>query len=375
MAAAGWLGMATAGSTGMAAAGWLGMAVAALLGLSPASFAGEYAVEVERIGALTGPRAPGEMKSADICGTDLGTMAEIGGTIVMAFGDTFGWQGEHCTRFGPNWRSNVVGFTTDGNPSDGVVIENWLRGADGKAVAAREGAHSDAFKGEQSRIPTAMVAVGDRLYLHTMSVHGFASMGGVWLCNSSGFGYSDDAGKTWHKAEAEFGDFKSAFNMLALSADGGGGNENGEYVYALGTACGRFSGARAARVKAGEVLDVPAWEYFDGEGWSPDPAQAVEIIRPGVGEGSLVWNEGLNQWMYTTLNELSEAIELRFAPRPEGPWSAPLALATMADYPQGYGAFMTPAWISKNGLIFYFVMSQFGPYNTYVMKARLTPIR
>lgn len=357
----------------MATAGWVGIAAAVVLGLAPASLAGEYSVEVERIGALTGPRAPVDMKAADICGTDLGTMAEIGGTIVMAFGDTFGWQGEHCTRFGPNWRSNVVAFTTDKDPSDGVAIEDWLRGTDGKAVAAREGAHSTVFKGEQSRIPTAMVAVGDRLYMHTMSVHGFASMGGVWLCNSSGFGYSDDAGKTWHTAGAEFGDFKSTFNMLALSADRGVGNEDGAYVYAVGTACGRFGGARAARVKAEDLLDASAWEYFDGADWSPDRAQAAEIIKPGVGEGSLVWNEGLGLWMYTTLNELSAAIELRFAPQPHGPWSEPLTLATGADYPQGYGAFMTPAWISEDGRSFYFVMSQFGPYNTYVMKATLTP--
>lgn len=358
----------------IATAGWAGIAAAALfLGLSPAALAGEYSIEVERIGALTGPNAPGEMKAPYICGTDLGTMAEIDGTIVMAFGDTFGWQGGRCARFGPNWRSNVVAFTRDKDPSDGVTIEDWLSGADGKAVAAREGAHSNAFKGEQSRIPTAMVAVGDRLYMHTMSVHGFATMGGVWLCNSSGFGYSDDAGKTWHTAAAEFGDFRSAFNMLALSADRGAGNEDGAYVYAIGTACGRFGGARAARVKAGEVLDVAAWEYFDGEGWSPDRARAAEIITPGVGEGSLVWNGGLGQWMYTTLNELSATIELRLAPEPQGPWSEPLALAAGADYPQGYGAFMTPAWISEDGLTFYFVMSQFGPYNTYVMRATLTP--
>ena len=96
------------------------------------------------------------------------------------------------------------------------------------------------------------------------------------------------------------------------------------------------------------------------------------MIRPGVGEGSLVWNPGIGRWMYSTLNELSEAIELRFAERPEGPWSAPQVLARGSDYAQAYGAYMTPSWISADGLAFYFVMSQFGPYNTYIMKAVLT---
>ncbi len=32
---------------------------------------------------------------------------------------------------------------------------------------------------------------------------------------------------------------------------------------------------------------------------------------------------------------------------------------------------MTPSWISEDGLTFYYVMSQFGPYNTYIMRAKL----
>ena len=84
------------------------------------------------------------------------------------------------------------------------------------------------------------------------------------------------------------------------------------------------------------MLDTDAWEYFDGKGWVPDQAQAAEVIKPSAGEGSLVWNPGIGLWMYTTLNELSEAIELRFAERPEGPWSEPEILARGSDYAQAY---------------------------------------
>jgi len=349
------------------------LAIAALLAAAAPALAAGYTVSAEKVKALTGPNAPAEMKAPDICGTDLGTMAEIDGRIVLAFGDTFGWQENACIRFGPNWRSNVIAFTSDKDPADGVVIDGWMTGADGKAIAAAEGAHDEPFKGEQTRIPTAMVTVGDTLYLHYMSVHGFASMGGVWLCRYSRFISSSDGGRSWTPGPEEFGSFKSNFNMLALSAQAGTGNEDGKYVYAVGTPCGRFSGARVGRVAADKVLDTGAWEYFDGNGWVADQAQAAEVIRPGVGEGSLVWNAGLRLWMYTTLNELSEAIELRFAERPEGPWSEPGVLARGADYAQAYGAFMTPSWIAADGLSFYFVMSQFGPYNTYVMKATLTP--
>jgi hypothetical protein len=342
--------------------------------LTGSAAAQEFTATVEKIGALTGPEAPVDMEGPDICGTDIGTMAEIGGRILLAFGDTFGWSNGRCTRFGPNWRSNVLGFTSDTDPSDGVNIESWFTDADGKAIAVAEGVHQDPFKGEQSRIPTAMVRVGDKVYMHTMSVHGFATMGGVWLCNNSRFYVSEDEGASWTAAPEVSGDFKSSFNMLALSAQPGAGNEDGNYVYAIGTPCGRFGGARLARVPAEELLDNAAWEYFDGNSWSSDRADAAEIIRPGVGEGSLAWNAGTAKWMYTTHNELSARIELRLADVLTGPWSDPIPLATGAEYPQNYGAFMTPSWIADDGLSFYFVMSQFGPYNTYVMRAELTRV-
>lgn len=93
-----------------------------------------------------------------------------------------------------------------------------------------------------------------------------------------------------------------------------------------------------------------------------------------AGEGSLAWTAGLGKWMYRTLNELSAQIELRLADELTADWSDPTVLATVADNPQAYGAFMTPSWISEDGRTVYFVMSQFGPYNTYIMRAALTPL-
>lgn len=156
-----------------------------------------------------------------------------------------------------------------------------------------------------------------------------------------------------------------------LSAQPGTGNEEGRYVYAIGTPCGRPFGARAARVEGSHLLETKAWEYWDGAAWTRDRAQAAEIIKPGVGEGTLVWNAGIGRWMYATLNELSWALELRFAERPEGPWSKPVVLADNFDYAAPYSPQMTASWIEEDGLTFHFIMSQFGRYNTYLMKAEL----
>lgn len=335
---------------------------------------------VTRVGALTGPDAPSSTRGVDVCGTDIGTMAELGGKVYFAFGDSFGFRGEACPRFGPNWRSNLLGVTADLDPSDGIEWERWLTGPDGRAVAVTEGAHQRAFAGassEQTRIPTAMLALGERLYLHYMSVRGFAAQGGVWECNFSRFVYSDDRGHSWRAAPDILGGRDSNFNMLALSAERGSGNQDGEYVYALGTPCGRFGSVRAARVRPAEILRPRAWQYLtalssDGSPtWGARRADAIEVIPGPAGEGSLLWNPYLERWMYTTLNERTAALELREAAAPWGPWSEPHTLAGASEYPQLYGAYMTPAYLTRGGRTLYFVMSLFDPYNTFLMRAEL----
>jgi D-arabinan endo alpha-(1,5)-arabinofuranosidase len=200
-------------------------------------------IHVEKVGALTGPEALLTTKPLDICGTDLGTMTEVGNRIFFAFGDTFGYDGDICRGVGgPNWRSNAFASTTDHDPANGVALGDWLRRSDGKAIAVVEGAHQPPFTGdggEQPKIPTAMVSVGNRIYLHYMSVHGFSAAGGVWDCNYSKFVYSDDLGKTWEQSEFNLGERDSNFNMLALTNEQGRGNEERTFIYALGTPCTR----------------------------------------------------------------------------------------------------------------------------------------
>ena len=333
-------------------------------------------IRVERIRALTGIDSPTEMKSLDVCGTDIGTMTEIGNRIFFAFGDTFGYDGDICRGIGgPNWRSNVFASTTDHNPAEGLILDDWLRGPDGKAIAIVEGNHQPAFTGvdgEQTKIPTAMVSVGTRIYLHYMSVHGFSAAGGVWDCNYSKLIYSDDLGKTWKESDFKFGEGDSNFNMLALTNEPGRGNEQQAYIYAMGTPCGRFGSVRLGRVRKENMLKNDSWEFFSaGHRWTANPAEAIEIISGPVGEASILWNAGIQRWMYTYLNEKTASIELREAELPWGEWSAPHVVATAAQYPQLYGAFLTPSFLKDNGKTLYFIMSMYGPYNTFVMKATL----
>jgi D-arabinan endo alpha-(1,5)-arabinofuranosidase len=336
-------------------------------------------VSVGIVCPITGPnsKVPTLMKQLDICGTDLGIMTEADGRIFFAFGDTFGYP---CSGpGGPNWRSNTLGATANHNPANGVELTDWLTNPDGTAKAIIEGAHQPPFtgtNGEQTKIPTAMVTVGGRIYLHYMSVHGFAAQGGVWDCNYSQFLYSDDMGKTWTPAALQFGDSTSNFNMLALTDQNGSGNDFSLYVYAIGTPCGRFGDAKLGRVPKQSVLDPNAWQYYvagqDQEhSWTANRSAASEIIPAPIGEGSILWDPWIKRWLFTYLNENTAQIELREAENPWGPWSVPIPLATAQQFPALYGAFMTPSFLKDSGKSLYFVMSMFGPYEAFLMKAEL----
>jgi hypothetical protein len=110
---------------------------------------------------------------------------------------------------------------------------------------------------------------------------------------------------------------------------------------------------------------------FDQPYIKPQLRSAMEVIPAPVGEGSILCNLGLKRWMYTYLNESTASIELRKAEQPWGPWSIPNVVTTAQKFPQLYGAFMTPSFLKDNGRTLYFVMSMFGPYNTFLMKATL----
>jgi Domain of unknown function (DUF4185) len=357
---------------------WLVLAVMPVLGQSPQPRI--LSIQTTMVEDLTGPYAPGDQRAVDVRGNDLGIVAESCDQLFFVFGDTFGYDSSgSLAPGGSNWRSNTFGRSTDLDPSKGITIEHWLVGPDGKAVAIVEGAHQPPLTGsdgEQTKIPTAMVVIDKRIYVHYMSVHGFLPKGGAWETNYTKWVYSDDWGSSWTQDPQIFTGRDSIFTELALTKESGAGNENGHFVYVLGTPNGRFGPARCARVEKERLLDFSAWQFYAGRPgddtrWSRSMQDAVEVVPVPVGEASLLWNPFLHCWMYTYLNESSHNLELRTADFVWGPWSSPVTLATPQAYPQLYGAFMTPSFLRDQGRTLDFVMSSFSPYLTHIMKAVL----
>jgi hypothetical protein len=314
--------------------------------------------DVEFVEWITGPESPNQTDMRyDVDGTDLGSMFEMNDTLYIAFGDTFG-----CCRpaeggaGGAHWRFNALAYTTDRQLEDGITIEGMITDSLGRARAVLQRLRDDI-----TVIPTAGIAIDNRMYLHYMAV-GHWGPPGQWTLNRSGWAYSDDRGETWEQPADAVWVGDTNFGQAALIVEDG-------YLYVFGIHGGRFDGVALARVAADDVLDMAAYEYWDGEAWSSRLIDAAEIVPPPVGELSVAWNDHLGRWIMTYLHELRRAIVIREAPALTGPWSPALEVVTADEYPSLYGAYLHP-W-GSDGEVIYFNMSQWGPYNVMLMRARL----
>lgn len=346
----------------MKAALGLVLVVASLpaLALAPAQAqeqAEDGIVELKVVATLTGPDGINETHTKyHVDGTDLGHTFEHDGAIYMVFGDTFGPAKS-------DWRSNVAAvIETDQDPSDGLTFDRMITDLPDHAKALIS--QSDVEGVEVTVIPTYGVSVGDRMFLHYMAVRKWGDHG-RWELNQSGLAYSDDDGETWTVDPAATWPGDSNFGQVAIVEVVG-------YAYFFGIPGGRFGGAQLARVPEEQILEKAAHEYWDGAAWVGDEAVAETIVPAPVGELSVRWNAYYQQWVMMYLNEDKYAVVLRTADCLTGPWSEERTVATGAEYPQLYAPFMLPRW--NDGPEIYFAMSQFGPYQVYLMQTALADV-
>ena len=347
-----------------ALAGALSLAAVGVLTALPATASESHSPAVV-VSQMTGP---GSLSDTDttwrVTGTDLGIMWDNGsGEILTAFGDTFGdWGGPGGG--GGDWRSNVLLRSSDADLSDGMVFDSAVEDAPGHAG---EIIPSLKINGEEmTTIPTAGIEVGGRQYLAFMSVRQWGPPG-EWDTNFSRIAYSDDNGETWNSTDgpewANTADGEHPLQMVAFSKHDG-------YVYMYGTPNGRLGAVHVARVPDADILDKDAYTYWDGTAWSPgDGTNATEIVPPAAAELSVQYNEYTGRWLMMYLDGNLDVV-LRTADAPQGPWSEGQVAASFADYPGLYGGFMHP-WSEGDDL--YFALSQWDPYNVFLMKVELNP--
>jgi len=332
---------------------------------------------VEIVARLTGPGAINNTSAVGIGGTDLGHMVNHEGLTYFLFGDTFSGDTPSA---GGCWRMNVMAYSSDPTPNDGIVFDGWINGDPvcGNAGWARQVIDSGLSEPYKiTEIPTAAISLNGRVYAWFMSVYEWAGNGN-WFANYGGLAH-------WDVGEPEFTvvtDFQfpgtGNFVMVAASlrADLAPGVDDKLYVW--GTPPGRHGGVKLARVDPENVDIFAAYEYFAGLDsqndplWISDEFSAPLIVEPTVGEMSVMWNEAAQAWTMLYLNHDAWAIELREAPEPWGPWSQPITVARGEDFPGGlYGSYMNPLYIESQGKVFYFTMSLWEPYDVFLVKAKL----
>jgi hypothetical protein len=318
------------------------------------------AVEVgptRQVAVLTGSDSINETAARwGVNGTDLGHTFEHDAAVYMIFGDTFG-------RARSDWRSNVAAVITDDDPSDGLTFDRMIEDKPGHAGVLVSQSMVPGI--EVTIIPTYGVSIGDRMVLHYMAVKKWGNPG-HWDLDHSGLAYSDDDGQTWTVDENAIWPGDSNFGQVSIV-------EVGDRLYFFGIPGGRFGGVQIARVGPEQILDLDAYEYWDGAAWAADTADAKTVLPAPVGELSVRWNAYYQKWVMMYLNEDKYAIVLRTADCLLGPWSEEAIVVTGEQFPQHYAPFMLPKW--NDGPEIYFTMSLFGPYDVSLMQTSLTDVR
>lgn len=286
--------------------------------------------------------------------------------VGLAFGDSFGapWtesnqkDGHVC---------NAVAFSSNHDLNNGVHIDSMDVDSSGKFRAV-----VNCAGGEMSLIPTAAIHIGSYQYMGFMSVKAWAPTEGNWTTNNAGIAYSTDGGQTWTRSSTIWPNSGSTadFQQMAFADSGG-------YLYVFGTPNGRFGSAYVARISDASsyaaILNPSQYQYWTGSAWQTGGTPAI-IVAKDVGELSVQYDSGLGVWMMTYLDEAANAIVLRTAPSPQGPWSPEDTLVSRASEPYPgaafglYGGFIHP-WSSGSDL--YFTVSLYGPYQTYLMHSTL----
>lgn len=325
-----------------------------------------------KIARVTGKSIAGEQlpnpnqtdRRFDVGGTDLGIIWDMGeGQTGIWFGDTYGKDFVPQPGGGPgeakNWRSNVLAFSSDTELEDGLSFSGMVGDRDDEAKELLYGAKNTSGEGDWTSIPTAAIRVNGVDYVHFMNIRKWLEPGN-WSTNYSAVYASSDGGKCWQPTPVRF-DSRSNFSQVGFARQGG-------YVYMLGTKPGRLHAAYLARIPEQSIQDMRKYEYWNkGKGWiKGDESQATAVVEDAVGELSLLYHTKYKRWILTYLSGTDYRLFLRDAEQINGVWSSPKTLVKGEEYPGLYGAFLHP--MKNNEDTLYFLMSEWGPYNVFLMK-------
>lgn len=301
-----------------------------------------------------------------VYGADLGHAFVHKGKMWLTFGDTYGSPAasDFTSVTHRDWRSNTMAWLSLGqDPSRGLSFDGMITDTPGHAKELLPSLKKAGV--ETTVIPTYGTGIGDRMFLHYMSVRSWGAPG-HWTLNHAGIAYSEDDGNTWSEPAGARWPGDSNFGQVAFVGQGG-------YLYLFGIPGGRYGGVQLARVLPSRILDLDAYAYWDGRSWQARIADAATIVPAPVGELSVSWNSYSRRWLMMYLNNPAGQIVIRSARALTGPWTPETVVTTGQQFPQPYAPYITPLWNDGSGL--FFTMSRWGPYAVYLMRTDLARLR
>ncbi|MEG1701253.1 MAG: DUF4185 domain-containing protein, partial [Alistipes sp.] len=135
------------------------------------------------------------------------------------------------------------------------------------------------------------------------------------------------------------------------------------YCYMIGTHIGRQGSAYLARFRQEDICRQSSYEYWNGlkNRWIVgDEKSATAIFDGTIGELSFAYLEKYRCWIVLYFDVQRYAICYRTATTLNGAWSAEQMLVDGDIYPA-----------STNGDEIYYTMSQWYPYNVFLMRAKI----
>jgi hypothetical protein len=247
---------------------------------------------------------------------DGATSGLVGGRILYAFGDTLFFE---RAVDGANYRSNTAAYAELGRP---IVLSEPL---DAKGLPQQfipftddERDYNDASGRPDERIalwPGTLIprATGNALvFFNKLKVHP-----GLLNYEDIGTGIAEvGPGQTVAKRLPGllFTAPEPNFIHAAVPRDG--------FVYVY--ACQTSGACRIARAPLERAMERSSYSYWDGAAWVPELARAQPVVPGSTSGFSVTYNDHLRSYLAFFSRAFGKAVELRVAPRPEGPWSDPV---------------------------------------------------
>lgn len=386
---------------------------------------------------LDDPTANDTHFRANLRGTDLGIPVAHDGSLYVFFGDTAGVKG--IWPFGPESLPDAVGVISHAavkaTPSALCTDLRFLVGSAAASVgraadprierdfaaasmtpppghsiaeyihnpAGPRGGNAFPHLPGDFEVPSGAFSYGGSIYVFYTTVESptVVEMKGSYLARwTSPSAAGPPAYQILYGVDQRFdangalrGDFINIASVVA-----------GDYVYLFGSGKYRASTVHLARKKLATLATAGGFERFDAatKTWrAANDASAKPIVTaPAVGELSVQHFPTLGRWAMTTqeVSSGNNRIVVRFAEKPEGPWSPAQAMGSLSDpafrskycclgdecagerlfhcdRAGFYAPYLLPdaALRADGSFTLDFVMSTWNPYNVALMSASFDP--